>query len=497
MITLVMLTCKRLKTFINTMEALIANCSTQFTDWIVIDDNSSPADRLVMKERYPFITLIEKTPEEKGQVTSLNKIFDNVKTPYVFYLEDDWELQKPLDVEEYLPIFRDHRIKQICFSLPWAAPPEGHSIYKYNCTNEQPHQIEYRKDYYPTYNEKEEDGFPWPGFTLRPALWDIIYLRENIGKFNTRLGPSYHDYDYAVRYSLQGKKVGVTPDFFTHDESNPSAFSLNGDKRLWDKGLPTLVVGSMIDIGRDNIDGRTSDHYWNSLEKIIKLPNPIVMVTESKYIDRIKQMRGFLPIEYIDISTQYIEKTIPSLPEIYNIFDSKEWKSQAPWMRDSVLANSPYYIPLTLIKQHFLQSVADKNPFKSEQFLWLDVGVCSSYELDSIAIPKIEPNKFNLYSYPYTSNTEVHGFDVKGMTKYAGRPTDYVCRGTFFGGDLSSITYVSRIYDRLYHQSLKDGYLGTEESLYTILSYQEPSYFNVHKMPNGEIGNMLGERNDQ
>ena len=83
MITLVMLTCKRLKTFINTMEALLANCSTQFSDWIVIDDNSSPADRLEMKERYPFINLIEKSPEEKGQVTSLNKIFDFVNTPSV------------------------------------------------------------------------------------------------------------------------------------------------------------------------------------------------------------------------------------------------------------------------------------------------------------------------------------------------------------------------------------------------------------------------------
>ena len=505
MITLVMLTCKRLKTFINTMEALLANCSTQFSDWIVIDDNSSPADRLEMKERYPFINLIEKSPEEKGQVTSLNKIFDLVKTPYVFYLEDDWELQKPLELSEYLPVFRDHRIKQLCFSLPWTAPPEGHSIYKYNCTNEQPHQIEYRKDYYPTFNEKEEDGFPWPGFTLRPALWDIIYLRENIGKFNTMLGPSYHEYDYAVRYALQGKKVGVTPDFFIHDDTNSSAFSLNNDNRLWDEepiftplsDYPTLVVGSMIDIGREDADGRTDNHYWDSLEKILTLKNPIVMVTEKKHINKIRKMRGNFPIEFVEISTEYLEETMPSLPDIHKVFNSKEWKSQAEWMKDSVLANNKYYIPLTLIKQHYLYEVATKNPFDSDQFFWLDAGICSSYNLDSVIIPETNPLLFNLYSYPYISNTEVHGFSITGMEKYAQHPTTYVCRGCFFVGNLDSITKISRVYDRLYRESINDGYLGTEESLYTILSYQYPHYFNVHEMPNGDIGNILGERNDQ
>ena len=505
MITLVMLTCKRLKTFINTMEALLANCSTQFSDWIVIDDNSSPADRLEMKERYPFINLVEKGPEEKGQVTSLNKIFDLVKTPYVFYLEDDWELQKPVDLSEYLSVFFDQRIKQLCFSLPWAAPPEGHTIYKYNCTNEQPHQIEYRKNYYPTYNEKEVGGMPWPGFTLRPALWDIIYLRENIGKFNTMLGPSYHDYDYAVRYALQGKKVGVTPDFFNHDDTISSAFSLNEDNRLWDEepvfkpfsDFPTLVVGSMIDIGRTDSDGREDTHYWNSLKKILKLPNPIVMVTEKKHVKEIKKLRGTYPIEFVEISTDYLEKTIPNLKDVYKIFNSKAWKSQAEWMKDSVLANNKHYIPLTLIKQHYLQEVSTKNPFNSTQFLWLDVGICSSYELDSITIPETDSKKFNMYSYPYTSNTEVHGFSIAGMQRYAQQTTNYVCRGCIFGGDSQSITNVSEIYNTLYLESIKEGFLGTEESLYTILSYQYPHYFNVHKMPNGDIGNILGERNDQ
>jgi hypothetical protein len=166
-------------------------------------------------------------------------------------------------------------------------------------------------------------------------------------------------------------------------------------------------------------------------------------------------------------------------------------------MKDSVLANNKHYIPLTLIKQHYLQEVSTKNPFNSTQFLWLDVGICSSYELDSITIPETDSKKFNMYSYPYTSNTEVHGFSIAGMQRYAQQTTNYVCRGCIFGGDSQSITNVSEIYNTLYLESIKEGFLGTEESLYTILSYQYPHYFNVHKMPNGDIGNILGERNDQ
>jgi glycosyltransferase involved in cell wall biosynthesis len=64
----------------------------------IIDDNSSENDRQFMKERYPFIRFIYKTPEQKGHPRSMNMLLKEIKTPYVFNLEDDFEFFR-----------RDHR----------------------------------------------------------------------------------------------------------------------------------------------------------------------------------------------------------------------------------------------------------------------------------------------------------------------------------------------------------------------------------------------------
>ena len=92
-ITVTMTTCKRLDLFTQTVNSFLFCCEDlkdYITDWIVVDDNSSEEDRKFMQEKYPFITYILKTPDKKGHAISMNILLENITTPYIFHLEDDW-----------------------------------------------------------------------------------------------------------------------------------------------------------------------------------------------------------------------------------------------------------------------------------------------------------------------------------------------------------------------------------------------------------------------
>lgn len=91
-VTITMTTCKRFNLFTQTVSSFI-NCCLDIelvSRWICVDDNSTEEDRKEMKELYPFIEYVFKTPDQKGHGISMNIIKSMVTTPYVFHIEDDW-----------------------------------------------------------------------------------------------------------------------------------------------------------------------------------------------------------------------------------------------------------------------------------------------------------------------------------------------------------------------------------------------------------------------
>jgi GR25 family glycosyltransferase involved in LPS biosynthesis len=88
-----MTTCKRLDLFRKTINSFINNCKDieMIDKWLIIDDNSSPDDREVMKYEYPFVQFVFKNIENKGHSISMNMIRDlTIGYEYVLHLEDDW-----------------------------------------------------------------------------------------------------------------------------------------------------------------------------------------------------------------------------------------------------------------------------------------------------------------------------------------------------------------------------------------------------------------------
>jgi hypothetical protein len=102
-------------------------------------------------------------------------------------------------------------------------------------------------------------------------------------------------------------------------------------------------------------------------------------------------------------------------------------------------------------------------------------------------------------AFPYQVDApEVHGFTKSRLNAYAGKVTEFVCRGGIFGGDKDSINEINDIYYQLLHQSLNEGLMGTEESIFTIIAHKYPEKCNVNFIEsNGLVYRFLQDLKDK
>ena len=128
------------------------------------------------------------------------------------------------------------------------------------------------------------------------------------------------------------------------------------------------------------------------------------------------------------------------------------------------------------------------DPFNSEYFYWIDGGITNTLSLGYFNNPTVIANlvqlsnKFLFICFPYETSSEIHGFDIKAMNKYSNSDNvNRVARGGFFGGHKDTISEANNLYYSLLDQSLNEGYMGTEESIFTIMTYLD-SYTYHYEM---------------
>jgi 23S rRNA U2552 (ribose-2'-O)-methylase RlmE/FtsJ len=173
--------------------------------------------------------------------------------------------------------------------------------------------------------------------------------------------------------------------------------------------------------------------------------------------------------------------------KIQKIRNDNSWRNQVGWLSESTQANLELYNPLIFNKIHWLADVANENPFNTEYFVWIDAGIANAQchpgyfskpWLEDRLCPHLD--KFLFLCFPYDGHDEIHGFKREGMHKFSNvKYVDRVARATFFGGRKTECLFFSDKFREIAHKTLEDGYMGTEESIYTILSYVYSDLCNV------------------
>ncbi len=245
----------------------------------------------------------------------------------------------------------------------------------------------------------------------------------------------------------------------------------------------TIVTG-LFDIGRGALpeDGfkRSFDHYIEAFKKLLKIDLPMVIYLEPEYEHIVWEIRT-------PDNTHIVSKTLddlrkfPFYDQVQKIRTDPKWLGQRAWIPNSTQAQLELYNPLVMSKQFFLNDATLFNFFDTKYFLWIDAGISNTLNLDSYIKSDFEQriipllDKMLYICFPYNGEVEVHGFPKDKMNQYADVETKWVARGGIFGGSKAAINEINDIYYNILSSSINEGCMGTEESIFTIITYIHPT----------------------
>jgi hypothetical protein len=191
--------------------------------------------------------------------------------------------------------------------------------------------------------------------------------------------------------------------------------------------------------------------------------------------------------------------------KIQKIRTNPSWYNQSGWLPESTQSKLEMYNPLVMSKMFLLNDARIMDQFNSQYMYWIDAGITNTVHWGYFTHDKIQNkfdklfSKFGFIAFPYKAETEIHGFTYPKINQYAGSDVKLVCRGGLFGGSKSVIGDVNGIYYNVLQSTLNEGYMGTEESLFSIMLYRHSDMFDYYEIEdNGLIGKFCEDlKNDK
>jgi hypothetical protein len=267
----------------------------------------------------------------------------------------------------------------------------------------------------------------------------------------------------------------------------------------------TLVTG-LWNIGR----GELSEGWSRSFEGYLEKFKQLLQIDENLIIYGDEELREFVKTHRGQEKTQFILRDIDWFKNneyyesIQRIRNKSEWFNLSGWLKDSTQAKLELYNPLVMSKMFLLHDAKIMDRFDSEYLFWIDAGLTNTvhpgYFTHDKVLDKLSKyiSKFSFVCFPYDAETEIHGFEYNKLNSLAGDKVNKVARGGFFGGTKESISNINSIYYGLLKSTLDEGYMGTEESIFTIMCYKHSDLINYFEIEhNGLFGKFFEDlKND-
>ena len=223
-LTFTITTSRRRELFERTMDALLTNCLDHHLigRWICIDDGSSPEDRELMQQRYPFFEFIFKDESDRGHAKSMNRLLATVDSDYWLHFEDDWQFVKPGHyITRAIEVLNDNpELIQTVLNRNYAETLKNHDIVGGHMVVSHDKRFCYRVHDHidpdsPEFARIFEDNpgrltnAQWPGFSLMPS---VLRRRafDDLGAFNP--GAGHFEREMADRALAHGWKTACLDD---------------------------------------------------------------------------------------------------------------------------------------------------------------------------------------------------------------------------------------------------------------------------------------------
>ena len=293
------------------------------------------------------------------------------------------------------------------------------------------------------------------------------------------------------KYEITGQDiVGLTEEL--HDQLFPKKLKKE-DKKV------TLVTG-LWNIRRDSLTegwSRSYDHYLQKFSQLLEVKENLIIFGD-------EELENFVFSRRSSENTQFVRRDLSwfrnnFFDKIQEIRTNPKWYNLSSWLPESTQAKLEYYNPLVMSKVFLLHDAKILDKFDSEYMFWIDGGLTSTvhpgYFTHDKVLDKITKyiSKFSFICFPYEANTEIHGFEFNKINEYAGKKVTKVARGGFFGGPKETIGQINSIYYDLLSTTLSEGYMGTEESIFSIMCYKHPELINYFDIESNGLINKFFE----
>jgi O-methyltransferase len=266
----------------------------------------------------------------------------------------------------------------------------------------------------------------------------------------------------------------------------------------------TLVTG-LWNIGRDNLQegwSRSFQHYLDKFQQLLQVDVNMIIFGD-------EELEKFVLNNRRSENTQFVRRELSWFKnndfynKIQNIRTNPDWYNQVGWLSESTQAKLEMYNPLVMSKVYLLHDAKILDKFDSEYMFWIDAGLTNTihpgyFTHDKVLdkLPKLVKN-FHFVCFPYETNSEIHGFKYQELCELAGKPVNMVARAGFFGGKKDVISEINTIYYELMNETLSNGLMGTEESLFTIMTYKYPNLITYSEIEgNGLMGKFFEDLKD-
>lgn len=242
------------------------------------------------------------------------------------------------------------------------------------------------------------------------------------------------------------------------------------------------IISGLWNLGRNGRD--FDEHYLPRFQEFLRIPHNMILFLPENLHGEVWKVRNrdntlVVPYELSNVKHMYA----PHWEKTQEIRTSEKWLNitgENGWLKSSPQATLEWYNPVVMSKMFLLHEGSIFNNFNTEYFIWLDAGITNTVPVGHLVeedcLSKITDHldPFLFLSYPYQSAGEIHGFDFEAMNRIAGEKVKYVCRGGLFGGKKEQISQANAMYYGLLESTLDQGHMGTEESIFTLMSYISP-----------------------
>jgi hypothetical protein len=270
--------------------------------------------------------------------------------------------------------------------------------------------------------------------------------------------------------------------------------------------MSTTLVTGLWNIKRDSLTegwSRSFEHYLEKFDQLLKVENNMIIFGDPELESFIFERRTRENTQFIPRSQEWFKNDI--FEKIQKIRTNPDWYNQSGWLPESTQAKLDMYNPLVMSKMFLLNDARIMDQFDSTHLFWIDAGITNTVHWGYFTHDKIQNKfeslfpKFGFVAFPYKAETEIHGFTYPKINQYAGADVKLVCRGGLFGGNKNYISDVNGIYYNILTSTLSDGYMGTEESIFSIMLYRHSDIFDYYEIEdNGLIGKFCEDlKNDQ